>query len=308
MPGSLLTWSADDAARFGREPMKAGHRLHESDLFTDEALIELLDRLPAEQLEVYTMGDDPEDLSQWHGVAHTGVAGGDLLEAARRGRLWMTLLRVQEVDHRYDSLIRQLYAELTERIPGFRPRSVLGTMLISSPGSMVHYHADSQPNLLWHIRGRKQAWVYPALDPQFVSTSNLERIFADESDEFLPYQRAWDEHAQTLELAPGDVASWPQNAPHRVVNTVGLNVSLSTEHRTRASNRREHVWAANRVLSRQLHLRMTGTAETGPWPATKATCYRVLRRATGRGGFRRTTSVTLRMDEKAPLGHTLTSG
>ena len=307
MPGSLLTWSADDVARFGREPLKAGHRLHESALFADEALIELLDRTPTDQLEIFTMGHDPEDHSQRHGVDRAGVSGRDLLEAARRGRLWMNLVRVQEVDYRYELLIRRAYAEVAERVPGFRPRSVTGTLLISSPGAMVHYHADSQPNLLWHIRGRKQAWIYPALDPRFVSVGNLQRIFADEADEFLPYKRAWDEHAHTLELAPGDVASWPQNSPHRIVNTVGLNVSLSTEHRTSASNRREHVWAANLMLSRQLHLPVSSTEESGPWPAVKATYYRAARRLSSHHRFRRIATVTLRMDESAPLGHTLIS-
>jgi hypothetical protein len=307
VPGSLLTWSADEAARYGREPLRAGHRLHESALFADEALVELLDRMPAERLHVYTMGDDPRDHAQWRAVRYPGVGGRDLLEAVRRGRLWLNLLRVQDADYRYEVLIRRVYAELADRVPGFDPQSITATMLISSPGAMVHYHADAQPNLLWHIRGRKQVWIYPALDPRFLSTENLQRIFAGEADEFVPYQRAWDERATVFELEPGQVASWPQNAPHRVVNTIGLNVSLSTEHRTRASARREYVWAANLLLSRRFHLPFSSTKESGPWSAVKATCYRILRQLGGPPPRRPTTALTLRMDERAPLGHTLTS-
>lgn len=308
MLGSLLTWTAEEAARFGREPLTAGHRLHESALFGDEALVELLDRIPAEQLHAYTMGDDPGDHSQWRAVRYAGVSGRDLLEAVRRGRLWLNLLRVQEADHRYELLIRRVYGELAERVPGFAPQSISATMLISSPGAMVHYHADGQPNLLWHLRGRKQVWVYPALDPRFLATRDLQRIFAGEADEFVPYQRAWDKHAAVFELAPGRVASWPQNAPHRVANTTGLNVSLSTEHRTRSSSRREHVWAGNLLLSRHLHLPVSSTKESGPWAVAKATCYRALRRLTGPPDRHATSTVVLRIDESAPLGHTLTSG
>jgi hypothetical protein len=307
VPGSLLTWSAADAARFGVEPMRAGHRLHESALFADEALVELLDWMPPDRLHVYTMGDDPADHSHWRAVRYAGVSGRDLLEAVRRGRLWLNLLQVQETDHRYAVLARRAYAELAELVPDFAPTSVSATLLISSPGARVHYHADGQPNLLWHLRGRKQVWVYPALDPRFLSTRDLQRIFAGESDEFLPYRRAWDEHANVLELGPGDVAAWPQNAPHRVVNTVGLNVTLSTEHRTWASTRREHVWAANLLLSRGLHLPVSSTKESGPWAAAKATCYRAFRRIVGPPPSRAPSTVVLRMDGSAPLGHTLTS-
>ncbi|MEN3359978.1 MAG: hypothetical protein V7637_3960 [Mycobacteriales bacterium] len=308
MPGSLLTWSAAEAARFGREPLKAGHRLHESALFADEALVELLDRMPPDRLHAYTMGDDPGDHSQWRAVRYPGVSGRDLVEAVRRGRLWLNLLRVQDSDHRYGLLAGRAYEELADLVPGFAPTSISATVLISSPGAMVHYHADGQPNLLWHLRGRKQVLVYPALDPRFLSTGDLQRIFAGESDEFVPYRRSWDDHAAVLDLAPGEVASWPQNAPHRVVNTVGLNVSLSTEHHTRASARREHVWAANLLLSRQFHLSVSSTKESGPWAAAKATCYRVLRRLSGPPMPTPASTVVLRIDDTAPLGHTLTSG
>jgi hypothetical protein len=305
--GSLLTWSAAAAARFGVEPMKAGHRLHESALFADSALTELLDWTPPDQLHVYTMGDDAGDHSQWRAVRFPGVCGRDLLEAVRRGRLWLNLLEVQDVDHRYAVLVRRAYAELAALVPGFAPTSVTTTLLISSPGAMVHYHADGQPNLLWHLRGRKQVWVYPALDSRFLSTSDMQRIFAGESDEFLPYRRVWDEYATMLELGPGEVAAWPQNSPHRVVNTVGLNVSLSTEHRTWASSRREHVWAANRLLSRRFHLPVSSTKESGPWAAAKATCYRVLRRVGGPSPAAPRSTAVLRVDESAPLGHTISS-
>jgi hypothetical protein len=305
--GSLLTWSAADVATFGRAPMKAGHRLHESALFGDEALVELLDRMPADQLHAYTMGDDPRDHSQWRTVRYPGVPGRDLLEAARRGRLWLNVLRVQDVDHRFAVLIRRAYAELAELVPGFAPTSVTATLLISSPGAMVHYHADGQPNLLWHLRGRKQVWVYPALDTRFLSTRDLQRVFAGESDEFLPYLRAWDDYATVLDLSPGEVAGWPQNAPHRVVNTVGLNISLSTEYRTRESSRRERVWAANLLLSRRLHLPFDSTKESGPWAAAKATCYRMLRRVGQPPPAPAQPTVVLRVDEAAPLGYTISS-
>jgi hypothetical protein len=304
---SLLPWTAAEVASFGSRPIKAGHRLHESELFSDGALAGLLDRIPPDQLHAYTMGDDPGDHSLWCAVRHPGVSGHELLEAVGRGRLWLNVLRVDEVDNRYAALVQQVYAELSRLVPGFAPTSTTTTLLISSPGAIVHYHADAAPNLLWHLRGRKQVWVYPALDTRFLSTTDLQCIFAGESDEFVPYQPGWDEYATRFDLAPGEVASWPQNAPHRVVNTDGLNVSLSTEHRTRASLRRERLWAANLLLSRRFHLPTSSTKESGPWAAAKVMSYRVLRRLSPPASVRPEFTMVLRIDRSAPLGHTLTS-
>jgi hypothetical protein len=307
MASSMVPWSSADAARFGSEPMKAVHRLHNSDLFTDESLIELLDRMPAEQLHAYTMGDDPADHSDWMAVRYAGVSGADLLDVVRKGRLWLNILRVQEVDARYAALVARAYRELTSIVPGFAPTAISTTLLISSPGAMVHYHADAQPNLLWHVRGHKRVWAYPALDERFLSFIDLQRIFTGEMDEFVPYQRSWDAFAEVLDLGPGEVACWPQNSPHRVVNVDGLNVTVSTEHRTWASTRREHVWAANRQLSHRLHLPVHSTKESGGWAAAKANSYRLLRKLRGPRPIHRPSEMVLRMDESAPLGHTLTS-
>lgn len=308
MSGSLLAWSTVEAARFGSEPMTARHRLPVSRLFGDEALADLLDAMPTHLLHVYTMGDDPADPSQWQAVRHGRVPGTHLLDAVRRGRLWLNLLRVHRVDRRLAGLVDRLYAELTRTVPGFVPIATSATLLISSPGAMVHYHADGQPNLLWHLRGRKKVWVYPAMHRLFLSTRDLQRIFTGEADEFVPYRPQWDEHATVLELEPGDVASWPQNAPHRVVNTDGLNVSLSTEHRTRASTRREHVWAANRMLSARFHLPVSSTKESGAWAAAKANSYRMLRRVAPPAGRGRQPTLVFRMDPSTPTGYTLVPG
>jgi hypothetical protein len=49
-------------------------------------------------------------------------------------------------------------------------------------------------------------------------------------------------------MQPGDAVTWPQSTPHRVVNLEGLNVSISSEHHTKISKRRQRVAAANWFL------------------------------------------------------------
>ena len=58
----------------------------------------------------------------------------------------------------------------------------------------------------------------------------LESIFLNEVEEDkLAYDESWDETGKYYDMDPGDVLSWPMNAPHRVDNLEGLNVSLTSE-------------------------------------------------------------------------------
>lgn len=99
--------------------------------------------------------------------------------------------------------------------------------MISSPTAMVYYHCDATTNILWHIRGLKRIWVYPACDERFISQRLMEDIFASVMDEEVPYDPSFDDDAVAFDLKPRDVVSWPFNAPHRIMNLGTVNVSLS---------------------------------------------------------------------------------
>jgi len=152
------------------------------------------------------------------------------------------------------------------------------TLLISSPTALVYYHADAQPNLLWQLRGSKRVWVYPAGDKTLVEQDRMEDIFANFADEEVPYRSEFDQKAQTFDLHPGEVLSWPQNSPHRVTNLQGLNISLSTVHETEETDRRKLVYCANRLLRRSYYLPARSTKETGPVSYLKRFAYRAFRR------------------------------
>ncbi|MDQ6526778.1 hypothetical protein RB608_24360 [Nocardioides sp. LHD-245] len=274
----LLPWSFDDIAAFGARPHRARHLLHEQPMFTDDALADLLDRLPRSVVHPYTMGDDPLRLEDWRRGAPTDLPGKELLEIVARGHLWLNLVGIDAHDRDVARQVEQLYGEIRELVPGFSPIRTSATLIVSSPSAMVYYHADNQPNLLWHVRGRKRAYVYPRAE-RFVSDVNLERLVAGETDEELPFDLGYDEHAAVLDLEPGEVAWWPQNSPHRVENVGGMNVSLSTEHWTAASARREHLWAANYYLRNRLGRAPRSTRERGLVPAAKVAAMRLGRRA-----------------------------
>jgi len=268
-----------DAARtgFGKGPLLARHDLHENPLFSDASLADLLDAYPRDLLHAIATGVDPER-EENRVAAHEGVSGRELLEAVKRGRLWLNVTRVSAVDRRFRDLIDGLYAQLAAQVPGFRPQESRGTLLVSSPRAVVYLHADGPPNILWHIRGRKKIWIYPALDERFLPRTDLEDIFAGARHEYLPYRSDFDAHATCYEMRPGDMATWPQNAPHRVTNLDTLNVSLSTEHFTSESRARARVYAANRFFRTRLGFTHLSSRETGLGALAKSAVHGVARR------------------------------
>ncbi|MCX7062354.1 MAG: hypothetical protein NTZ11_15895 [Gammaproteobacteria bacterium] len=270
--------SGQPGAGFGRQLMLGQHRLHDQAMFDDAALTALLDRFPRQHLYAHSMGDDPERLGDNHRVAIDGIDGATLLQAVKRGRLWLNLTRIDRAEAAYRDLVPTLYAALAAQIPGFVPDASQGTLLISSPDALVYYHADAHPSVLWHIRGRKRVWVYPALDARYMAPELLEDIFAGVRHEYLPYQPAYDRDAVIHDLEPGQWLAWPHNAPHRVSNLDGVNVSLSTEHFTAASRRRFRVQVANRWLRTRLGCRRLSTREDGAVAWAKTLSQRVARK------------------------------
>ena len=265
-------------ADFGRRLVIGSHRLQHHELFTDAALIDLLDRFPRQHLYALNMGTDPARAEDNRLALHEGVSGAELLRAVRNGRLWLNVTRIDRADLRYRRLLTDLYGQLAAQVPGFAPDATQGTLLISSPHALVYYHADGPANVLWHIRGRKRVWVYPALDPRYMARELLEDIIAGVRHEYLPYEPAYDAGAQVCDLEPGQWIAWPQNAPHRVTNLDSLNVSLSTEYFTRASRRRTRVYVANRFCRTRLGWHPRSTREEGAGALAKSLVQRVARR------------------------------
>lgn len=298
---TLLPWSSDQFGQFGQKAARYPHQVLDQESFDDEALIQLLDDYPRQWLQCFTMGNNPHD-DDWRAVDVGNLNGRDILQAAQRGRFWFNLIHFDRAAAQYRRLIDQLYAELRRQCPHMaEARTAYSTLLLSSPGAHVQYHLDSEPNMLVHLRGQKTVWVYPAMDLRFVSQDALEDIFSGERDENIPYQLDFEDSAQVFELQAGDILSWPNNAPHRVVNQ-SLNVSLTTSYHTPEVERRHLVQLANRHLLRPLGIQSRSMQEHGPAAAFKCFSYRALnklrpfKRSDARDGY----LTRLRLDPQAP--------
>lgn len=228
------------------------HRLTETGLFTDEALIRFIDTHPREYCNVSVMGKRV-DRYEWAEADTSGLSGAELLQAVKNGRMWVNIRRLERYQPEFWQTVEKLYAELERNCSGFITSKHSGNLIISSPTAFVYYHLDVPQNILWHLRGRKRVWVYP-LEERFIRSEVLEETVAGRRVEDLPYEKHYDEGAMIFDMEPGDVVTWPQNSPHRVENLEGMNVSLSTEHYTARQLRYVRVCRANQLLKRALKL------------------------------------------------------
>jgi hypothetical protein len=275
-PKLLKKWTDEQIEQMRSAIFVAEHRLAELPLFTDEALVRILDKHPRKDLGVNTMGSDPARRADWQEGEVGDLDGRTLLEITKRGRLWLNVRRVMDHHPEFHEIVNTLYDEL-ETLCGEGMFNRSANLLISSPTAMVYYHLDCPANMLWHIRGQKRVWAYP-LESGIVSPETIEAVLTGEASEELAFRKEFDRHAKIVDLQPGQMITWPQHTPHRVVNTSGLNVSLSTEHMTQRALRKNNVYLANRLFRRMFGRGFTSTRIEGPAAALKEAAIRIVRR------------------------------
>ncbi len=246
----LLSFPDDNAHALGSGFVHFRHNLLESGLFSDEKLAELIERYPREFYMITTMTGQDE-APEWRNGDLAGASGEFVLDAIRNGRLWLCLRRFDLVAPAYDDLVKSAFAEAERKnnvLSTFRHKS---SLLISSPGARVLYHSDIPMVALWHLRGKKRIWLYDETSPKHLPDEVLEGVILRETEEEIPYDKSWDREAVAVDLEPGHALSWPQNAPHRVDNLEGLNVSITTDFFTPAAQRKYGVYFTNGILRRR---------------------------------------------------------
>lgn len=276
----MIQIESKNRSEFGKKVITGQHELAGAEVFSDENLARLIDKAPREFVFAHTMGDDPCQRDSWCDLAvPKELSGLELIEIVKHGKIWINLINVHKYDTECAKVLDQLYYEIAGQVPSFQPLFRKATLLISSASAQVFYHADANPNLLWHIRGQKKVFVYPHNNPHYISYEDLEKIITREAHEEVDYDPSLDDGAGVYTLSPGQFIQWPQNSPHRVVNLDSYNVSLNTEFNTKESLRKEHIYAWHRFLRVRGWLGSNPSmAETGLVPFLKATALRITRK------------------------------
>ena len=234
--GTIMTdWKEYYPSMFSKHPLNLGHNLHNSKLFTDDALISLLENAPRKNYNVTTMekGDGVSNPGYKREGDFDGLSGKEILTAVKNGSIWINFQNPGEIKNEYGELLRDIYAEFAARVPGLKTFKHKMTILISSPNLKVKYHFDLPGQSLWQVRGEKRVYLYPPKEP-FLGQKGLDGVTINEAHETdLQYQDWFDDYAEVIDLKPGRMLHWPLNCPHRIDNKDCLNVSITTEHWTR---------------------------------------------------------------------------
>ncbi len=269
----LDAWTPEQRQTYRRGIVTFNNRLAETGLFTDEALIRLIEAHPRDAYDVITMGRDATDRDSWAAGDDDGVSAAELLQAAKQGRIWINVRRAMNMHPEYRAVFDRLLAEFQRETRGPRILKAHGGILISAPQCQVFYHCDKTDTMLWHVRGTKTMYLYPTHEP-YLSDRVYEGLVLKETLEDIPYTPEFEMGATAVTLEPGMSVSWPLHAPHRVVNGDSFNVSVTIEYTTVDSMLTNGVFVANGVLRRRFGLqpqsrRTPGWLKPAYWAASK---------------------------------------
>ena len=291
----MIDASQEAIDNFGHGLSHFDHNFADTGLFTDDKLAELIERYPREYYMINTMtaqGDEPE----WRSGEINNISGEKVLQALTDGRIWLALRRFDVVCPEYDELVAQAFAEMEALQPGLKTFKHKSTMLISSPGARVLYHADIPYVCLFHVRGRKKLWLYDAENKTHLPDRTLEGVVLRETEEEIGYDEAWDKEADAVVLEPGKALSWQLNAPHRVDNLDGLNVSITTDYFTPYAQRKYGVYYANGVMRRKFGMEPSSTNASGLGAYAKCAAALAFKKAGVMKSSERTMMSTFRLD------------
>jgi hypothetical protein len=258
----FASWNEQARALWPHRPVRMDHTLHRSPLFSEEALAELIEAYPRSHYSLVHMGGRGET-RVWREGDIGGLKGRDVIAAIAGGRMWLNLRDVADVAPRYRGALDQMFEEIGANVPGFDgPKRGCG-ILISSPEAQVYYHADLPGQCLWQILGTKRVYVYPSTPP-FITPRHLEDIALFDVEVNVPYVPWYDDHAEAFDLAPGQMLHWPLNAPHRVENLEGVNVSMTVSYGNETIRRAQMVHLANGILRHRFGVTPRSRALSGP--------------------------------------------
>jgi hypothetical protein len=211
-------------------------------LASDDALIHALNRYPGKLLDSngrVSLGFDEQDHADGEGI----------LDAVKAGKLSVTLRNVEQA---HPGLWAEALASFRSLAPGLGARGagkLSGQLILSSADASAPVDFASTGAVMFHLRGVKRVWVYPA-NETFLPQATLESILSGASAE-LPNSPLHDAGAWRFDLVPGEALATPLHAPHRVENQEDLCVTLVLTYETADARITNGAHIANSVLRRK---------------------------------------------------------
>lgn len=106
--------SGNLTGQWNKKILPVRHNLAEHPLFTDEALATLIEGNPQAIREVSTMDPDNENHKSWTSARFEDMSGVEILEAVRKGLLWINIAEAGSFDQRYQDIIDTMLVACTD--------------------------------------------------------------------------------------------------------------------------------------------------------------------------------------------------
>lgn len=299
-PNYLLRWDFARDQFVDRDVVQTTHRLADLPLASDQGLQELLLRIPPIAFCLHTMGHDPAHPSQWQAGLLGNVGIPQMIDLIHRGRIWLTVPKIDLYNTELGELVSRLSQELRECHVGLRIIQPHAELVVSSPSAHFYYGCDPMPSVLWHLRGRMRLRIYPN-DQRFVDRSAHRQITDQQTHQRLYFEPSFDRHARVINVEPGQMISWPQPMPYRIENVEGLNVSLRLVFHTSRSTRQSNVHAVNRFLFALSLDRFCDDRIDGLAASLKHALATLIRRS-DQGSGQKQPAPTFQLDTDSPSG------
>ena len=293
----LSNWSDEHTEKFRKESFKVKHNLMATGLFSDDALAELLDKHPKDQLDVCTLSDHPVFQYKFRTGDVRGVEGKTLIEAVKAGSIWINVRKAMNIHPEYNAVLKQMYGELAE-LTGSKPFHARGAILISSPTAQVPLHFDATETILWHVRGHKRMYLFPNTE-EFLPDEEYEKLMYRVTEDYLPYEASMEKSAISYDLYDSEMVTWPLNQPHRVENKTYC-VSVTTEYSTPESTMKNAAMYTNAVLRRKFRLSPNWQSASKSEKFIKASAGKVLRKIGVLDTLKAEDLVTFKIDKTVP--------
>lgn len=231
------------------EPFVLRHNLATHALFDEHSIRKLLQTVPRNRIEV-----SPVPVVQKDPNAKPLRAPKDsdkdplkAYEELEDEHFWIVVHDSSLHDKAWKDLLTDYLSEMGEyqrELRGYsKPESWI---LISSPGSVIHFHSDPDEGFLNQIRGTKEVIVYPAsiIDPVLI-----ERLVRTEDQRLVSYAESYEKQAfESMTLEPGMGAYLPHCAPHRVINNNEVCIAFTVGFFTQRSYRLNQAMMFNHAL------------------------------------------------------------
>ncbi|MDQ6847435.1 MAG: hypothetical protein M3019_07625 [Candidatus Dormibacteraeota bacterium] len=228
-----------------REAVPVSHHLAGNPLFTQAAIADLADALPA--VSVVSDKADQALVSPDAPPRGSEPRPGDVIRNLDTHRSWLTLLNIEQ-EPAYRDLMNACLDEVAAVVDLKRgdTRRRAGFIFVSSPKSVTPAHFDIEHSLLLQLSGQKQVTV---------------GRFADDQTRLRERERYWDGALGRVEgmpvvveahdLTPGMGIYLPPICPHWVHNGDQVSISMTLTYFTSQSERDQQIEAFNAKLRKR---------------------------------------------------------